>query len=59
MTKRRYFKDSKSYFKFIEKNKKFIDVLFVKPLGKSIKVVFEKKKEIEPDQIELFEVMAK
>lgn len=54
MTKKRYFKDSKDYFKFINKNKNLIDVILVKPLGKSIKVTYEKKK-TEIKQFELFD----
>ena len=43
MTKKRYFKDSKKYFKFISNMKDKIDILMVKPLKNTIKVEYENK----------------
>ena len=55
MIKKRYFKDNKSYFNFLHKNKKIFKIMNVKPLPNSIRIDYMKKEpeDIEPEQIEL------
>ena len=40
---RRYFKDNKSYFKFIHKNKEKINVIKVNVTKDKVKVIYENK----------------
>lgn len=55
MTKKRYFKCSKDYFKFLNAKKRIINIISVQIKKKSIRVDFENKlpEEIEAEQIEL------
>lgn len=55
MIKKRYFKDNKSYFNFLHKNKRIFKIINVKPLKNSIRIDYVKKEaeDIEPEQIEL------
>lgn len=43
MTKTRYFKDSKGYFKFIKNKSKLINIIMVKPLKNTIRVDYINK----------------
>lgn len=55
MTKKRYFKSYKDYFRFINTKKRIINVISVQIKKKSIRVDYENKspEEIEAEQIEL------
>lgn len=55
MIKKRYFKNSKDYFKFLDNKNKFINVISVSIKKKSIRVDYENKspEEIDAEEIEL------
>lgn len=55
MTRKRYFKCSKDYFKFLNAKKRIINIISVQIKKKSIRVDYENKspEEIEAEQIEL------
>ena len=55
MTRKRYFKCSKGYFKFLNTKKRIINIISVQIKKKSIRVDYENKspEEIEAEQIEL------
>jgi len=52
---RKYFKDNLKYFNYINKHKKKINVIEVKPIRNSIRLIYEKKspEDIEAEQLEL------
>ena len=52
---RKYFKNNLKYFNYINKNKNKINVIEVKPIKNSIRLVYQKKTpdEIEAEQLEL------
>ncbi len=50
---RKTFKSNEKYFKFINKNKRLIDIISVNIKKNTIKLVYEKKDEPTPEQLQL------